>query len=79
MQQKYKDYITDLITIYTNGSTKYKDQCLAIGAKHKLNKNGEAYIKGVKDGFELSIKYLKRIQKEMQKDEKNADKDNGNS
>lgn len=48
-------------------------------AKHKLNKNGEAYIRGVKDGFEFSIKYLKRIQKEMQKDEKDADKDNGNS
>ena len=67
------------LNIYTRGLTKYKKQCRAIGTKHKLNKNRQAYLKGIRDGFDLSIKYLNRVQKEMQKDEKNADKDNGNS
>ena len=52
---------------------------MAIGTKHKLNKNGQAYLKGIRDGFDLSIKYLNRVQKEMQKNEENENQDNRNS
>ena len=68
-----------LLNIYTRGLTKYKEQCMAIGAKHKLNKNGQAYLKRIRDGFDLSIKYLNKVQKEMQKNEEDENQDNRNS
>ena len=40
-----------LLNIYTRGFTKYKEQCMAIGTKHKLNKNGQAYLKE----FEMNL------------------------
>ena len=68
-----------LLNICTRGLTKYKGQCMAIGTKHRLNKNGQVYLKGIRDGFDLSIKYLNRVQKEMQKNEKDENQDNRNS
>ena len=67
------------LNIYTRGLTKYKEQCMAIGTKHKLNKNGQAYLKGIRDEFNLSIKYLNKVQKEMQKNEEDENQNHRNS